>query len=572
MDALDHWDDDDEFECDKCDRTFTTQAGCNQHMTALGHWYTDLCDTCSRRFVNQKAAEQHMDALDHWASPYCSSCDRYFERPSDLNQHMNSSIHIRADPINTALGPLVSSVPVSQSAPANFVTVPAASSSFPLLSNPRETPQCDFTTNTAPARPVVAIPPAAPAPAVNTPQSTSGILADTQLTKPCTTCIPFKPFIENDTSSSMVAHYQSISCMRPHWAFSFEELRLADYRAGCRPTNNDVGAILSVTHRDQSTQANIPCPPKSSVYLSATSSRATTPSHPAKNLDNGASESRTTTNSHTQGDRTTLTADENASYNVIQEACCEATKLLIDDDNKPRWIKHGVGLLRILQCKTTTTLHILMLADDSGKICLNFDVPLDFALQTFRSTRTVQLSISGPEDEVDSYFCIFEDEPKAKQFLDALLEAVVRAQDSIPDESAFSLSEIKSQQTEPVVRSRVLSCPFCHIGFNAAWEVAGHLETSSCQERPDLNCSSIHRHQLQQDLEGTMVLQTSTPGSKTDLYRCPNTSGGCKAKFMSSFTELIAHLEGESCGFTTREDLWKDISECGDLWEGIGGC
>jgi hypothetical protein len=38
---------------------------------------------------------------------------------------------------------------------------------------------------------------------------------------------------------------------------------------------------------------------------------------------------------------------------------------------------------------------------------------------------------------------------------------------------------------------------------------------------------------------------------------------------MSSFAQLLAHLEGESCGFVKREDLWKDISECKDLWEDI---
>jgi hypothetical protein len=101
MDALNHRvedEDDDEFECDKCDRTFGLWDACKQHMTALNHWYTDKCDTCDRRFVNKQAAEQHMDALEHRSSPYCKSCERYFQHPSDLFQHMNSPIHMRADP------------------------------------------------------------------------------------------------------------------------------------------------------------------------------------------------------------------------------------------------------------------------------------------------------------------------------------------------------------------------------------------------------------------------------------------------------------------------------------------
>ena len=572
MDALDHWDDEDEFECDKCDRTFTTQAGCNQHMTDLGHWYTNPCDTCDRRFVNKQAAEQHMDALEHHALPYCASCDRYFQRPIDLSQHMNSSIHVRADPTHTAPTPPVSTVPVPLPTPIHLPTIPAASFSFSLPSTiPRGTPQFEFATNIAPARPVVATPPAAPAPTVIATHPTNGMLPEIQLTKPCTTCIPFNAFIEKDTCS-ITLHYKSISSMRPHRAFSFEELRLGDYRAGCSPTNNGPGAISSVIYRDQSTQTDIPRPPTSSPYLSATSSRATTPSLSATNFESKTTGSSTITVAHTQEDRTALTADEIAGFHIIQEARCEARKLLMDDDNKPGWIKHGAGLIRILQCRATAGLHILMLADKSGKIGMNFNVPLDDTLHTVRNARIVQLSIPNKEDEVASHFCIFEDKTKAKQFLDTLLEAVGKAQNSIIEDSAFSLCEVKFQQTEPVLRPRVLSCPFCHLVFTAVWQVSEHLETSSCQQRPNLNRSVIHRHQRQQDLHGTMVLQTSSFGIKTDLYRCPNEAGGCKAKFMASFTELIAHLESEICGLTKREDLWKDISECRDLWEGIGGC
>jgi hypothetical protein len=39
------------------------------------------------------------------------------------------------------------------------------------------------------------------------------------------------------------------------------------------------------------------------------------------------------------------------------------------------------------------------------------------------------------------------------------------------------------------------------------------------------------------------------------LYRCPNKAGSCKGKLMTSFAELLAHLECETCGFIKREDL-----------------
>lgn len=140
------------------------------------------------------------------------------------------------------------------------------------------------------------------------------------------------------------------------------------------------------------------------------------------------------------------------------------------------------------------------------------------------------------------------------------------------DYPIFSLSEIKSQQTEPIMRPTILSCPFCHSSFNAVWEVSEHLETSSCEQRWDLNRGSIHHHYHKHDPNGIITLQPSGSITGTHLYRCPNEAECCKAKPMTSFTELLAHLEGESCGFVKREDLWKDISECGNLWKGIGDC
>lgn len=372
MDALDHWDEEDEFGCDRCDRTFSTENACNQHMSALGHWYTETCDTCERRFIDKHAAEQHMDALDHWSLPYCTSCDRYFQKLSDLYQHMNSPIHLRADPIHVTPAPPVRPASVSRPTPVNTSASPATvfSSTLPIT-NPYRAPRLDPDVITAPARPIAAIPPVTATPAAITTQPVSGRLSSSPLAKPCTTCIPFDTFIEMDNSSSAMSHYQSITFMRSHQAFSFEELRLADYRAGCRPANGSVQVVVWPIYRDQATQADIPRPPPSSVYVSAISSRATTPVDPA------------------QEHSTALTAEEVAGFHLIYEARCDARKLLMDDDNKHGWIKHGAGLIRILQCKTTALLHILMLADKSGKIGMNFNVPLDATLYTVRKARIV---------------------------------------------------------------------------------------------------------------------------------------------------------------------------------------
>jgi hypothetical protein len=438
MDALNHWgesEDEDEFACDRCDRTFTSWDGCKQHMTALNHWYTDKCDTCDRRFVNKQAAEQHMDALEHRSSPYCRSCERYFQHPSDLFQHMNSPIHMRADPIHPASPPPVRSAPVSRPAPVSVPAPPAAVQSSTLpATNSYRTSHLVSAISTAPTRPVIATPPLTPAPAVVTPQPASLVLFNTQLAKPCTICIPFKAFVEKELGSSTECRYQSITFMRPHQAFSFEELRLSDYKAGCKPGNSSTGAVARAIYRDQSTQTDISHSPASSVYISAASSRAATPDLNATNPENGTTKVRDSTN-------------ENLT---------------------------------------------------------------------------------------------------------------------------FSLSEIKYQQTEPVPRSGVLSCPFCYMGFNAIWEVAEHLESSSCQQRPDLNRSRIHRHQCQQDPDGIMTVQISDCVTGTQLYRCPNKI--CKGSYMSSFAELLAHLESESCSFIRREDLWKDISECKNLWKDMDDC
>jgi hypothetical protein len=493
-----------------------------------------------------------MDALDHRSLPYCTSCDRYFQKPLDLYQHMNSPIHTRADPIHIAPVPPARPAPVPRPAPVNapapLVTTPFSSVPAPDL---QRAPRLDSIINTTLAQPIPATPPVT---AAVTTEPVSGRLSDSQLVKPCTTCIPFKAYIERDNSSSAVLHCQSITFMRPHQAFSFEELRLSDYRAGCRPTSSSVRVGVRPIYRDQATQADIPRPPPSSVYVSAASSRVTTPIDP------------------TQEDVTALTANEVVGFHVVHEARCDARKLLMDEDNKAEWIKHGPGLIRILQCKTTALLHILMLADKSGKICMNFNVPLDATLYTVRKARIVQLNVPGKEDEVDSHFCIFEDEAMAKQFLDTLLEVIVKTRSSTNDSPNFSLSEIKSQQTEPVMRPSILSCPFCRSSFNAVWEVSEHLETSSCQQRRDLNPSSVHRHYRQHDPDGIITLQPSDTTTEAHLYRCPNEAQCCKAKLMTSFTELLAHLKSESCGFIKREDLWKDISECGNLWKGIGDC
>jgi nuclear pore complex protein Nup98-Nup96 len=60
-----------------------------------------------------------------------------------------------------------------------------------------------------------------------------------------TASTPFSAFIEKDNASSANSHYQSITFMQPYQAFSFEELRLADYTSGRKfgNSNGQAGAF-----------------------------------------------------------------------------------------------------------------------------------------------------------------------------------------------------------------------------------------------------------------------------------------------------------------------------------------
>ncbi|KAG9730868.1 hypothetical protein KCU59_g12630, partial [Aureobasidium melanogenum] len=75
-------------------------------------------------------------------------------------------------------------------------------------------------------------------PAANTfGASTTGFGATAQPTNNGTGSTPFSAFIEKDNAANTNSHYQSITFMQPYQAFSFEELRLADYSAGRKSGN-----------------------------------------------------------------------------------------------------------------------------------------------------------------------------------------------------------------------------------------------------------------------------------------------------------------------------------------------
>lgn len=49
------------FECETCNRDFTTWHGASQHMNALDHWAPTFdCQICDLEFASQQAANQHV--------------------------------------------------------------------------------------------------------------------------------------------------------------------------------------------------------------------------------------------------------------------------------------------------------------------------------------------------------------------------------------------------------------------------------------------------------------------------------------------------------------------------------
>ncbi|KAH0384360.1 hypothetical protein KCU92_g4523, partial [Aureobasidium melanogenum] len=610
MNALDHWsvsseeEDDDEFECDRCDRIFSSWEGCKQHMSALNHWFTDICDTCDRRFVNRHALDQHRSALGHRALHRCTKCNCSFQTENDWFKHMTSPIHTRAEPIHSATVSPVGPTPTPRSAPtaARTPIAPVPSTSA-VASSP-----------TSSTRPQPSSRPPAPSPSVNstsarlsvrghnfTPvsavvsaQSSTSVLPVIQPRNTGTISTPFLAFIERDNAASIDSHYQSITFMQHYQTFSFEELRLADYRAGRRPiyTNQQTGAFAQ--HTDVSSSDGT----ESSFFTAAAGSRTSTPSIiNSSNAESHTAESSATTTVHMQENLTALTAEDNVKFHLIHEARSKVMRLVRNNENAAEWVSQGTGPIRILASKDTSSLRMLMRADPSGKVGLDLDVPLDCALYDIKAPKMVQLKVpTEDKQKVEAFMCIFKEEFKAEEFLDKLHKAIAKAQNSSAARSDLSLSEIQVQHTEPVEKpevvncpscqvqhtdpvegSQIVNCPFCRFGFYAVSEILQHLETTSCRARPDLDRGNIYHYLHRNDTHGHLTKSVSdnhvsVSRDEEFLYHCPNMTGKCQGKLWTSFAVLHAHLESMDCDFNARPDLLQDISGIENWVPTFGSC
>lgn len=168
-------------------------------------------------------------------------------------------------------------------------------------------------------------------------------------------------------------------------------------------------------------------PSGSSVFASAATSRATTPGATTTDAEGSAAESEPSDNPNdVQKDLTSLTSEEISANNLTYEARCKAMKFV--KGSTPPWQSEGVGPIRILTAKDTGKPRVLMRADPSGKVKLNFNVVLNKDLYTHKGGKMAQVTVPGEDKKMETYMCTFKDETKAKEFVQAMQDAITNAQ------------------------------------------------------------------------------------------------------------------------------------------------
>ncbi|KAI5077332.1 hypothetical protein GOP47_0007156 [Adiantum capillus-veneris] len=95
--------DDDEFYCDKCERSFVSEQALQAHLTHSSR-HGQYCDKCERHFVSQQALQAHLTHSSHHHYigdedfSYCAKCERSFVSKQALQAHLtHSSRHNNKD-------------------------------------------------------------------------------------------------------------------------------------------------------------------------------------------------------------------------------------------------------------------------------------------------------------------------------------------------------------------------------------------------------------------------------------------------------------------------------------------
>ncbi|KAI5268704.1 hypothetical protein E4T47_07629 [Aureobasidium subglaciale] len=518
-----------EFECDMCSRTFSLWQSCAQHMDSMEHRFTDECETCDRRFVNAHAAEQHMNALSHWEYPYCSTCDRCFECDFDLFKHMNSSIH-RTEPVHhTAPAPILNPPP-----PAS-ANLPALNVSVPLLT------------------PNVTIYPNLPA-AVH---------------------LPSQPSLPITGPSEIITHPPLFTTRGP--------ARPADITAPSLPTPvtlyaRPVPPKISTSTTTGFQRSNVPPPPIPTLsILPALSVQPKLSMVTATNCKLG-----NITPPPTPAPALTFGSLDSPSWPVARLVTARPAgpapiplPVFVPVDVSASTILPGPRITTLpLAPNTISTFTIISGPSDDTFPLLNVapksTVISGTSVETvpsFSINISSSAMVSGPTVDTAPYIptivkLVLRNVSTQTETSQSVSRSEIKSQQIEPVTSksfrisklmeigmrqSFSWSEIVSQHTDPVkLQEKTIACRFCQATFEAFSECAQHLEISSCPVRPGISRMTMHRCMRQKDkAEKYSVHALKYRGIL--LYLCPNKSIDCRAMPLPSLAALLDHLEGESC-------------------------
>jgi len=78
------------FQCEFCDKSFSTTSDLKQHLSAHGMGKIHKCEDCGREFTNRDSAILHRKQHNNERTHFCPNCSKGFFKASCLQRHMRS--------------------------------------------------------------------------------------------------------------------------------------------------------------------------------------------------------------------------------------------------------------------------------------------------------------------------------------------------------------------------------------------------------------------------------------------------------------------------------------------------
>jgi len=78
------------FQCEFCDKSFSTTSDLKQHLSAHGMGKIHKCEDCGREFTNRDSAILHRKQHNNERTHFCPTCSKGFFKASCLQRHMRS--------------------------------------------------------------------------------------------------------------------------------------------------------------------------------------------------------------------------------------------------------------------------------------------------------------------------------------------------------------------------------------------------------------------------------------------------------------------------------------------------